>query len=502
MQHRSPFVYPAPVDRSRRKHPTASLRFAPRSERDSAGPPFGLLLLYAPDFAALDPVYPLHGEGLLIGADPECQIVLPDAAVSGSHALLAVNGDHVEIADLQSYNGTVVDGERVESARLLPGAEIRLGSVLFKLIRGELAEYGRYRIDGARFGESEEDARCRGARTLLIGGYRMHRVVQLIDDVAASPCSVTVLGETGTGKELAARSLHNASGRNGPFRAHNCATIPAHMMEGQLFGWRRGAFTGAERDHLGLVRAADGGTLFLDEIGELSPEAQAKLLRVVEEKRVLPLGAKDSEAVDVRIVCATHRDLAALAANGAFREDLRARLKDVVIRLPPLRERKEDLHWLVRVFLARHGRPGQRFSTPAMLALLHYDFPHNVRELEAIVRVAAHRCREDEVPFALLPEEVRAGVEEVAPRERRSSGQAATAVARAIDAAPTTLGSPQGGSSPEVGGPSRETLSALLSQHGGNVSAVARSLGVPRGTAYHWLRRHGLSGEAFRMGRG
>ena len=142
-----------------------------------------------------------------------------------------------------------------------------------------------------------------------------------------------------------------------------------------------------------------------------------------------------------------------------------------------------------------------RLSTPAMLALLHHDFPHNVRELDSIVRVAAHRCHGDEVPFELLPDEVRAGVADVAPRERRSGGQAETAAA-AMEAGPNTLSSPRAGSSGEGGGPSPETLTALLSKHRGNLSAVARSLGMPRGTTYHLLKRNGLLLERFRVGRG
>jgi len=171
-----------------------------------------------------------------------------------------------------------------------------------------------------------------------------------------------ILGETGTGKEVAARGIHRASGRRGSFQAINCAAIPPSLLESELFGYRRGAFSGADRDKPGLIKLADGGTLFLDEIGDMPLDAQAKLLRVLQAREVFPLGATTAEHVNIRVACATHRDLNRLVKEGKFRGDLFARLNEHVVRLPPLRERKEDVYQLARSFTARYGRPRARAS--------------------------------------------------------------------------------------------------------------------------------------------
>src|SRR5690606_25971381 len=207
-----------------------------------------------------------------------------------------------------------------------------------------------------------------------------------------------------------ARELHRLSGRQGPFCAVNCAAIPAHLIESELFGWKRGAFSGADRDRVGLVRAAHRGTLLLDEIGDMPLDAQAKLLRVLQTKEVLPLGGTQPERVDVRFVAATHQDLARLQREGRFRQDLYARLNEYELRLPPLRERKEDVYALVRAFLARHGRPDLSPSVPFMVALLHHDWPYNVRELEAAVKRALTLAEGLTLEPELLPEAVREAV--------------------------------------------------------------------------------------------
>src|SRR6185503_14726634 len=175
------------------------------------------------------------------------------------------------------------------------------------------------------------------------GGYQIDRLASALERVSKSEISVILLGESGTGKEVFAQQLHDWSGRKGAFQAVNCAAIPATLLESELFGYKRGAFSGADRDKTGLVRSADGGTLFLDEIGDMPPDAQAKLLRVLQSKEIVPVGAHTPERVDVRVVCATHRDLTKLQAEGRFRGDLFARLNEYSLRLPPLRERKEDI---------------------------------------------------------------------------------------------------------------------------------------------------------------
>src|SRR5690606_37401642 len=188
-----------------------------------------------------------------------------------------------------------------------------------------------------------------------VGGYRIDRIAAELERIGPSELGVLVLGPSGTGKEVVARELHRLSRRQGPFCAVNCAAIPAHLIESELFGWKRGAFSGAERDRPGLVRTAHRGTLLLDEIGDMPLDAQAKLLRVLQSKEVLPLGSTQAEHVDVRFVAATHQDLGRLQREGRFRQDLYARLNEYELRLPTLRERKEDVYALVRAFLARHG---------------------------------------------------------------------------------------------------------------------------------------------------
>ena len=201
--------------------------------------------------------------------------------------------------------------------------------------------------------------------------------------VAPHRISVLVLGESGTGKELVAREVHRASGRSGPFVAVNVAALPETLAEAELFGAVKGAFTGADRDRPGVVEASSGGTLFLDEIGDLSPQVQAKLLRVLQEREVRRLGETRTRAVDLRLVAATHRDLARLAAEGSFREDLLYRIAGITVCLPPLRERPRDLRILLERALA-----GTPVAPEARAALLSWSWPGNVRELLSAVEVA------------------------------------------------------------------------------------------------------------------
>ncbi|MBZ4660503.1 MAG: sigma-54-dependent Fis family transcriptional regulator [Desulfacinum sp.] len=218
----------------------------------------------------------------------------------------------------------------------------------------------------------------------------MKRVYELIEKVSATSSNVLITGESGTGKELVAKAIHGQSARaKKPFVAVNCAGVPESLIESELFGYRRGAFTGAGADRKGLVEAAEGGTLFLDEIGELSPALQVKLLRVVQEKTIRMIGDTTDIPVDVRIISATNRDLEQMVIDGRFREDLYYRLNVIQLRLPPLRERREDIPLLADHFLAKFcrefGKDIRKISSYAMDILKSYDFPGNVRELENII---------------------------------------------------------------------------------------------------------------------
>jgi DNA-binding NtrC family response regulator len=280
----------------------------------------------------------------------------------------------------------------------------------------------------------------------------------------ASEANALIVGESGTGKELIARALHfDGRRREGPFTAVDCAAIPQTLMESELFGHVRGAFTGAHADRAGLFGRADGGTIFLDEIGELPPDVQGVLLRALEERRIRPVGSSEHRPVDVRIVAATNRDLEREAAEGRFRRDLFYRLNVVMIRVPPLRERKEDLPELVRHFLARQGRGSVVLSPAAREALERYDWPGNVRELKHALERSLVLARGERIDAGDLPEVVRAAAGE------RPEGS--TATLRELEG---------------------RALRELLSRHRGNTAAVARALGIDRSSVYRKARRHGI----------
>ncbi len=234
----------------------------------------------------------------------------------------------------------------------------------------------------------------------------MRALFELLAKVAPSDVSVLVQGETGTGKELVARALHEHSRRKGrPFLAENCAAVPASLLESELFGHKKGSFTGAIADRPGHFVAADGGTVFLDEIGDMPLPMQSKLLRVLQEGEVRPVGSNKTVKVDVRVVAASNKNLQALCQEGGFREDLFFRLNVITLSLPPLRERTGDLPQLVRFYLARTGEELGRSITirpDALAALERWNWPGNVRELENVIRRAAVFARE-EITLAELP---------------------------------------------------------------------------------------------------
>ena len=252
----------------------------------------------------------------------------------------------------------------------------------------------------------------------------MQTLFKRIRKVAPTMSTVLIQGESGTGKELVARALHENSPRaQAPMISVNCAAIPETLIESELFGHEKGAFTGAVAGRTGLVEAANGGTLFLDEIGELPLEAQARLLRVLQESEIRRVGSVQSQKVDVRLVAATHRDLKALAHQGLFREDLYYRLNVIELRLPPLRERGEDVMLIAKALLARIGTgmntPNLHFSQEAAEAIRRYRWPGNVRELENAIERAAILCDEDEISADLL------GIEPDLGQERSSHATSA-----------------------------------------------------------------------------
>jgi DNA-binding NtrC family response regulator len=252
----------------------------------------------------------------------------------------------------------------------------------------------RYRLERENRLLLERLQRDYGFDTLIGSGKAMQQVFETIQKVAETDLTVLVRGESGTGKELVAQALHNTSSRRArPFIAVNCAAINRELVESELFGHEKGAFTGADQRREGRFEAADGGTIFLDEIGDMAPETQAKVLRVLQERRVERVGGSSSVEVDVRVVAATHRDLEKAVAEGAFREDLYYRLRVVELELPPLRDRREDVPALADRFLGqvaeRLGRDKKRLSDDAIAELARHTWPGNVRELRNVIEQAA-----------------------------------------------------------------------------------------------------------------
>ncbi|CAE6693621.1 sigma-54-dependent transcriptional regulator [Xanthomonas arboricola] len=298
----------------------------------------------------------------------------------------------------------------------------------------------------------------------------MRTVHKRIGLAAASDLPVLITGETGTGKELVARALHRASARaNAAFVAVNCAAIPLELMESELFGHRKGAFSGATSDRIGLIREADGGTLFLDEIGDMPLPMQAKLLRFLQEGEVTPLGGRGAQKVDVRVLAATHRDLAAWVAAGQFRSDLRYRLNVVPIELPPLRERGQDIVLLAQYFLRSGEGAARALSADAQARLLAYPWPGNVRELRNVMQRSQLLVRGHSIVAADLDD------------------------ALEYDAEQPTTAAPLEGTLPEaVARLERQMIQDALAHSGGNRAEAARRLGIHRQLLYRKLDEYGL----------
>jgi DNA-binding NtrC family response regulator len=324
------------------------------------------------------------------------------------------------------------------------------------------------------------------------GGKAMNELCDLVDKVAASPSNVLVLGESGTGKELVARAVHDASlRRDGPFVSINVSAIPDHLVESYLFGHERGSFTGADKRREGLFRAASGGTLFLDEIGELAPAVQAKLLRAIETREVLPVGADRGVRVDVRIVAATNRDLSAMTTDGRFRQDLFYRLRVVELRVPPLRDRPEDIPALATHFAQIHARAQRKPAkpiSPEALAILRSDpWRGNVRELSNVMERAVILCNEDTITPIDLPAELGAAVE--APP---SSGPTPEVAFGARDLGPLDE---DPNLERAVLAFQRRHIAHVLGRAQGNREAAAKLLGLSPATLYRHLQRLGLKGS-------
>ncbi len=395
-------------------------------------------------------------------------LTIPDRGMSSNHAALRRREDGWWLEDLGSKNGTMVDGKRVTAAALRDGALLEVGHTLL-LFRNSLPSPEGTQPDVTAL---ELSAPSPLLATLAPG---LGRTFTLLAEVAKSSIPVLIGGESGTGKEVVARAVHEISRRTGNFVAINCGALPATLMEAELFGFRKGAFSGALEDRAGLVRSAHGGSLFLDEIGDLPLAAQAALLRVLQEHEVLPIGAVKAVSVDLRVLSATHKSLDDLVQGSSFRGDLMSRLAGFRVMLPPLRERREDLGLLVARVLTKAdvATDSVVFSSNSARTLLTHTWPGNVRELEHRLRLgivlakggvveAEHLFNPDAEPVVL---------------DARSDAMPHSAPTRPL--------------TPEDEA-RRDALALLLTEHRGNVTAVARAMGKDRVQIQRWIKRYGL----------
>jgi DNA-binding NtrC family response regulator len=389
-------------------------------------------------------------------------LAIDDPCVSSRHARITQATEGFELVDLGSHNGAFVDGVAVERQRLRDGALLFLGShaAVFRCL-------GREALDSI---EADLNFPFGPVPT---ASPAMDIAIRKLRRLAPTSEPIFLNGETGTGKEVYARAVHRASSRSGKFVALNCAGKPVELVESELFGYARGAHSQATQSKRGLIEQAEAGTLFLDELGDMPRPAQAKLLRFLQEREVLPLGGTEARRVDTRVIAATAH-LEGEQGGPAIRKDLLMRLGTEPVVLPPLRDRPEDIGALARHFL---GAQPVAFETAAFMALCLHSRPGNVRELEKVIR-EAFLLRDDPKPIGLdhLPSALTARFRKAANAQapRRRSPRAA---------------------------PGRDELRRLLQQHEGRVADVARLLDRRCSVVWRWLKQHELDPDTFRKSR-
>ena len=428
----------------------------PGASANEARPEPGLVLLFAQGHARCT-VIPLQDGGRVLGREQSMPGVPPDARMSRRHAEVRWDGEGFCVRDLGSRNGTFVDGQPVHGQ--VEGAGLRIlrtGSSLFLLC----PDVGQFRACGV----SRADA--------LVMGPGLASTWKAIACHARAGSNLFLHGESGAGKEEAVRAFHALGPRAGqPLVAVNCGAIPESMAERLLFGTRRGAYSGATADAPGYVQAAHGGILFLDEVAELIPPVQAKLLRVLESKEVLSLGATRPQHVDFVLCAATHKELHEQVAEGRFRQDLYFRIGRPEVRLPPLRARIEEIPWLIDMVIERVHAEDVPPAVPASFveACMLRPWPGNVRELVIEVRAAAF--------------------------EAVATGSKSLAAAHLAPRA--GLGFQDAAARPQQGRPARAVIEAALREHKGNISATARALGVHRTQLRRWLDADGIDARRY-----
>ncbi|MFN7132458.1 MAG: sigma 54-interacting transcriptional regulator [Myxococcales bacterium] len=397
-----------------------------------------------------------------VGKGSDNDLVLDDSAVSRTHLEVAVLDGRVRFRDLDSTNGSWCNEMRFREIEGTPGTVVRIGKTTLKVMP----------VDTARRPALAASARKEFGR-LYGSSLAMRQVFAMLERVSPTDAGVLVEGETGTGKELCAEAIHKHSSRSkAPFVVVDLAGIQPNLIESELFGHVRGAFTGASSDRAGAFERANGGTVFLDEIGELAPEIQPRLLRALENRQIKRVGGNDYRHFDARVVAATNRDLLAESRQGRFREDLYHRLAVVKVGIPPLRARREDIPMLVERILETLGRPATTLGPATMAMLSSYDWPGNVRELRNVVERAVSLSGADgEVPPELLE-----------LPEAGGGGSALSVEGLPFKEAKERL----------VASFERDYVAALLERCDGNVSKAAREAGIDRVYLHRLLKKHGL----------
>ncbi|MBI4864418.1 MAG: sigma 54-dependent Fis family transcriptional regulator [Candidatus Riflebacteria bacterium] len=421
-----------------------------------------------------DRVFRMHGSVLRVGKGQENEVVLTDQTISRAHLVIEERQGRYLVRDLGSTNGTTINGLRTAEACIDAEAILVIGSTTLKLTphRTDLPD------------KSAESSSFAG----LIGDSTpMRELFGYLERVSPTDLSVLLIGETGTGKEMVARAIHESSSRSsGPFVVFDAASCEPELLGASLFGHREGAFTGAKGHRKGAFLSAHQGTLFIDEIGELPLEVQPKLLRALELRQIQPLGSDQPVRVDVRVVSATHRQVEELVEQQKFREDLFFRLAGLVLELPALRDRPGDITLLAR-HLATRARPPRLLSSGAIAALEAYPWPGNVRELKNVLDRATALFPDVQIEAShLMMGRVRMGGAKSPP----SASSTREPVARSLDLpAPKAPVAPAPVTLEEV---ERVAILAALQAAGGNKSRAARSLGISRQTLRDKLERYGI----------
>ena len=407
-----------------------------------------------------------------IGSLDSGDIVLSDATVSRRHAEILRTRDGVILRDLDSTNGTFVGQVRVREVFLTPDTHFRVGRT--ELVFTPIDEV----IDVKPSTETNFEG-------LVGNSVSMREVFSILERVAPTDLTVLICGETGTGKELACRAVHSRSGRKEkPLVVFDCGAAPENLIESELFGHQRGAFTGAVEARPGVFEQAHGGTIFLDEIGELPLELQPKLLRVLEQREVRRVGGTKTKPIDVRVVAASNRHLRDEVENGRFREDLYYRLAVVELTLPPLRERMEDLLPLAEHLLRRspHNRGVDRIAPEVCAVFESYHWPGNVRELNNVVERAIPFSDGNEINMDALPDALRTGHTGRQPRVVNSPMPSVPSELPFKDAKDQLIEAFE-----------RKYLVDLIERHGGNVSRAARAADMDRKSISRLMKKHGIT---------